>query len=84
MKHEITDGRENEERWEKKSIRKMVGIKIKRTEAVGKQKAESYDSAIPSRPGNYWLNLEEKIRKREIHVFSSFALPTLDCGSRSR
>lgn len=47
----------------------MVGIKIKRTEAAGKQRAESYDSAVPSRPGNYWLNLEERMRKREVHVF---------------
>lgn len=37
VKHEMTDGRENV--GAKKSIRKTVGIEIKRTEAAGKQRA---------------------------------------------
>lgn len=59
VKHEITERPRTRQRRvkEKKSIReKKGGIKIKRTEAAGKQRAESYDSAAPSRPGNYWLS----------------------------
>lgn len=79
VKHEITDGDERTRSVrggeKKRAYEKTVGIKIKRTEAAGKQRVESYDSAVPSRPGNYWLNLEEKERERE--RFMSFLYPVL-------
>jgi len=49
-------------------------MKIKRTEAAGKQRVESYDSVVPSRPGNYWLNLKERKREGDSCLFFPRAL----------
>lgn len=87
LRGETRDNRETENaaasgKRKKRAYGKKGGIKIKRTEAAGKQRAESYDSAAPSRPGNYWLSPPGDLGERDPRLFPPRFLSST--GSRPR